>query len=298
MPIAADPRLAEASEYLDASMLAGRVLSDDFEVRAEQVAAYAEAVGDPYPQRRAGREASPTFSFVPFTLPLFATVRQFVGEDGVHRLVHTHQEFELHRLLRADDQITISGWATRLHPGPFGAVMEVISHLTTDDGELVTTQHARCLVAGAGCGEPLGEPFPPVAGSSLTDRLRPTGTYDLEIPPDLTVRYAAASGDNNPIHLDPARAQAIGFPGVIVHGMATLARAVAVVEEACGRGATPVRLCAEFVRPVFPGDHLTVRWRDENPDAARREIAFEVHNRRRRPVLRSGILGLGTPDPA
>ena len=62
--------------------------------------------------------------------------------------------------------------------------------------------------------------------------------------------YAAASGDDNPIHQDEQVALAVGLPGVIAHGMVTLALAGRAVEAWAGG---PGRVCergAKFARPV------------------------------------------------
>ena len=51
------------------------------------------------------------------------------------------------------------------------------------------------------------------------------------LPADLGRRYAAVSGDHNPIHLYPLTAKAFGFPRQIAHGMWTKARCVAAMEN-------------------------------------------------------------------
>jgi acyl dehydratase len=63
------------------------------------------------------------------------------------------------------------------------------------------------------------------------------------------VRYAAASGDRNPIHQDEEVARAVGLPGVIAHGMYTLALAARAV-EAWFPGAEVLSLGAKFTQPV------------------------------------------------
>src|SRR6478736_7296314 len=50
------------------------------------------------------------------------------------------------------------------------------------------------------------------------------------VPADQGRRYAAVSGDVNPIHLNPLAAKAFGFPRAIAHGMWTMAHALASVE--------------------------------------------------------------------
>ena len=58
----------------------------------------------------------------------------------------------------------------------------------------------------------------------------------LEVTPDryLTVRYAGASGDFNPIHIDEEFAKQVGLPGKILHGLWTMAQVARALTEAAG----------------------------------------------------------------
>ena len=90
----------------------------------------------------------------------------------------------------------------------------------------------------------------------------PTGGVEWRLPADLGRTYAAVSGDANPIHLHPLTARALGFPRQIAHGMWTLARAVAAIEN---RLPDAVTVEAAFKKPVLlPG---TVRYAAEQGDA-------------------------------
>lgn len=64
------------------------------------------------------------------------------------------------------------------------------------------------------------------------------------------VAYAAASGDPNPIHTDEDVARSVGLPGVIAHGMYTLALAARYVDEWVGEPGQIAELAAKFTRPV------------------------------------------------
>lgn len=70
-------------------------------------------------------------------------------------------------------------------------------------------------------------------------------------------KFAAATGDFNPIHTDEAFAQKIGFPSIIAHGPLTLAFLTQVLGHNFGpdrvRGVT-----AQFRAPILPGDTLRV----------------------------------------
>lgn len=84
-------------------------------------------------------------------------------------------------------------------------------------------------------GEDVRKPLPAVAEWRLAE--------------DVGRRYAAASGDRNPIHLHPLTARLFGFPRAIAHGMWTLARCLAAhgTPDSC-------RVVAAFKAPVLlPG---------------------------------------------
>lgn len=70
------------------------------------------------------------------------------------------------------------------------------------------------------------------------------------------LRYAAASGDDNPIHRDDTAAQELGLPGVVAHGMYTMALAARALDEWAGGPGRVRRLGCRFARPVSVPDSL------------------------------------------
>jgi acyl dehydratase len=68
------------------------------------------------------------------------------------------------------------------------------------------------------------------------------------------VRYAGASGDLNPIHWSDRVAAAVGLPGVIAHGMYTMALAARALDEWAGGPGRVVELGCKFTRPVVVPD--------------------------------------------
>ncbi|MGW6281131.1 MaoC family dehydratase [Kribbella sp. NPDC055071] len=88
-----------------------------------------------------------------------------------------------------------------------------------------------------------------------------TADVGLELPPltvtlrrDDLVRYAGASGDFNPIHWSDRMASALGLPGVIAHGMLTMASAVRVVTDWLDDPAELVEYGVRFTKPVVVPD--------------------------------------------
>jgi acyl dehydratase len=68
------------------------------------------------------------------------------------------------------------------------------------------------------------------------------------------VRYAGASGDFNPIHWSDRAAQEAGLPGVIAHGMLTMALATRLVTDWAGDPGAVVDCAVRFTRPVVVPD--------------------------------------------
>jgi acyl dehydratase len=71
---------------------------------------------------------------------------------------------------------------------------------------------------------------------------------ELKTTPDrfLTVRYAGASGDFNPIHIDEEFAKQVGLPGKILHGLWTMAQVARAQTEAAGGPESLRRLAVQF----------------------------------------------------
>lgn len=94
------------------------------------------------------------------------------------------------------------------------------------------------------------------------------------------VRYAGASGDFNPIHWSDRVATAVGLPGVIAHGMFTLALVARAVAEWTG-GAEVVELGAKFTNPVVvpddeAGAEVTIGGTVKSVDDGLATLALEV----------------------
>jgi acyl dehydratase len=83
---------------------------------------------------------------------------------------------------------------------------------------------------------------------------------ELKVTPDryLTVRYAGASGDFNPIHIDDDFARQVGLPGKILHGLWTMAQVARAQTDAAGGPAALRRLDVQFRGVGLPELELTV----------------------------------------
>jgi 3-hydroxybutyryl-CoA dehydratase len=121
----------------------------------------------------------------------------------------------------------------------------------------------------------------------------------LKVTPDryLTARYAGASGDFNPIHIDAEVGRAAGYTGVILQGMCTFSwlsdACVAYLDDP----ARLKRVRARFTRPVQVGDVLTFRGRCVAIEAGRVKLELSAVNGKGEDVLKGataeGVVGEG-----
>jgi acyl dehydratase len=83
---------------------------------------------------------------------------------------------------------------------------------------------------------------------------------DLKVTPDryVTVRYAGASGDFNPIHIDEEFARSVGLPGRILHGLWTMAQVARAQTDAAGGPERLKRLSVQFRGMGVPEQEVVV----------------------------------------
>lgn len=83
---------------------------------------------------------------------------------------------------------------------------------------------------------------------------------ELRVTPDkyLPHRYAGASGDFNPIHIDPEFARAVGLPGNILHGLYGMAQVARAQTEAAGDPRALKRLSVQFRGMGAPEEEIVV----------------------------------------
>jgi acyl dehydratase len=130
------------------------------------------------------------------------------------------------------------------------------------------------------------------SSSAAPDVDRGDAQYEetTKVDEDQTIRYAEASGDHNPIHTDENTAKMAGLPGIIVHGMCTMAIAAKGAVNGLADG-DPTRVKRVFVRlskPVFPGQELTTKfWREAGGHGAD-TYSFETYNPDGEAVIKGG----------
>src|SRR3954451_6859493 len=165
-------------------------------------------------------------------------------------MVHIENEISQTRPLTRHDRVTMRVRAADLRPHDKGTQFDIVSEASVGD-EQVWSERRTYLRRGGGDGskkERKDRPEPPEADD----------TWD--IPGDIGRRFAAVSGDRNPIHMHPVPARVFGMPGMIAHGMWLLARCLAAMDQTA-----PREVKASFKAPlVIPAQVRFASWGDDS----------------------------------
>ncbi|MFE5566136.1 MULTISPECIES: MaoC/PaaZ C-terminal domain-containing protein [Amycolatopsis] len=235
-----------------------------FEVTRERLIEYAKATNDPIPAHLAGDVASPVFAIVPVFESLMEPALEVVPVGLFGRIVHGEQEFRFHRPIRPGDKLVSRARMTGYEGLPNGTRGTIHLECRTDDGDLVNEQYVTLFVRGFDTGETRGELGPDHKFDENLRSQAPVAKVNQHVDDDQTYRYAPAAGDPMPIHLDEEVAKDSGLPGIIAHGLCTMAfTSWALLTEVAGSDVDRLkRFAVRFAKPVLPGQDLTTRiWR-------------------------------------
>jgi acyl dehydratase len=166
-------------------------------------------------------------------------------------LVHIANRITRYRAIDADERLELRVRAGDLAPHERGRQFTLTTEVTVD-GELVWSEESTYLRRGGSAAEgaPAGDPAT-VTTTPPTSTPPPEPNAVWRLPDDIGRRYAAVSGDVNPIHLHWLTARPLGFKRAIAHGMYTKARCLAAMAQRLPEACTAD---VRFGRPVFlPG---------------------------------------------
>ncbi len=113
-----------------------------------------------------------------------------------------------------------------------------------------------------------------------------TFTAVREVDPYRPIYYAAASGDFNPIHIDPAIGRLAGYQGVILQGMCTFSWLADACAAYVGDPGRVRRVAARFTKPVQVGDVITFQGRCAAVEGGLVRLEVSATNQRGEEVLK------------
>jgi acyl dehydratase len=263
----------------------------EFEVTRERVIAYARATNDEHPKHLAGELAPPVFAIVPVFESLAPSMTSVVPGEVFMRVVHGEHDFRFHRPIVPGETLVSRAAPVGVH-GRSSGVQVVAKGITeTKSGELVVEQYMTAFFRGAQLDESIGEPVTEHGFPAEVRPERPLVAVTHGYDPDQTQRYSEASGDPMPIHLDDDFAKAMGLPGIIVHGLCTMAFCSrAVIDRFCSDDPTRLRRFAvRFSKIVQPSEKITTTlW-----DAGGGRVVFETTSDSGNVVIKDGLAEIG-----
>lgn len=256
------------NETPDIELLLGNVLVD-----RERLAAYAKVCG--FTLRDTLPATYPHMLAFPMHMAIMADGRFPFGAVG---LVHIENRIVQHRAIGVTEQMEIRVRVSKLEPHPRGRTFALVSEVLIG-GEPVWESTSTMLRRGgrveSGSSSSTAEPTSPGGVQAGTGS-------EWQLGEDLGRRYAAVSGDRNPIHMHALTAKPLGFPRAIAHGMWTKAHCLAALE---GRLPEAFAVDVRFRKPIL----LPARVRFASSNAGE-DIEFEVRDSKRDTVHLQGLM--------
>jgi acyl dehydratase len=233
------------------------------------VAAYAKACG--FPLRDTLPPTYPHVLAFPLHMALMSDGSFPFGAVG---LVHIANRITQYRRLGIGEELSLRVQATKIADHPKGRSFDIATEVRV--GRQIAWESTSTFLS-RGKGDPAatsGEAFPIVADDA-------PASAEWTLPGDLGRRYAAVSGDRNPIHMHSLTAKPLGFPAAIAHGMWTKARALAALDA---RLPDAFAVDVRFRRPILLPAKVEFATRDQQKDQQQQdeqseEIVFTVRGR-------------------
>lgn len=262
----------------------------EFKVEAARAIAYAAATNDMNPRHTSGELAPPVFAVIPIWEPMLSAAARVTSPDVLMRVVHGEQDMRLHRPLVPGDVLRSRAAPVGVQVRGSGTTVLLKSETRDEAARLVNEQLVTLFFRGVSEGDSGGESPPEHKLTAEVKAAGPVAEATYAMDEDQTYRYADASGDRMPIHLDDGVARSVGLPGIIIHGLCTMAfTGRAVIEEVAGGDPTRLRrLAVRFSRPVLPGQTITTRIFNAGGGDPRR-YGFETVNSEGQAVVKDGL---------
>ncbi len=264
----------------------------EFKVEADRTKAYAAATNDTIAAHVSGEIAPPVFAVVPIWDTMAGAMAGIVPPEVLMLVVHGEQDMRFH-------QPIVPGAVLRSRAAPIGVHVKangtsvVVKVETRDEsGDLVVEQYMTSFFRGVSEGEGAGEEAPAHKLHGNAKTAGAVATVVQQLDSDQTYRYAEASGDTMPIHLDAEIAKSVGLPGIIIHGLCTMAfTSVAAVNELCAGDSTKLRrLAVRFSRPVLPGQEIITTFWATGERNGHPVFGFETRNGDGDVVIKDGLV--------
>jgi acyl dehydratase len=249
-----------------------------FLVEAERTIAYAKATNDPIAEHLNGELAPPVFAVVPAWEALVGAMADVAPPEMLPMLVHGEQDIHIHQPIAPGMVLHTTAKVIGTRAKSSGTTVTVHCDTRTEAGEPVNEQYLVSFIRGWQAEENSGIAAPDHAFTA--PGTRPDHEVAAVIDADQTFRYAPASGDPNPIHVDEEIARAVGLPGIIVHGLCTMAfTSWAAITALCERDPRRLkRIAVRFSQPLLPKQQIVTRFWGNSFETSTEDGAVVIKN--------------------
>jgi acyl dehydratase len=263
----------------------------EFKVEADRIKAYATATNDPLPQHASGELAPPVFGVVPIWEAMGQSVMAVTPPEVMLNALHGEQDMYFHQPIRPGMLLRSRAAPVGVHVKLSGTTVVTRTETRDERGELVNEQWMVSFFRGASDGDGAGEVAPDHRFPEDARAGEPAARATQRFDDDQTYRYRDASGDYVPIHVDDDIAKSVGLPGIIIHGLCTMAFTSwgAIQQLADGDPTRLKRLAVRFSKPLFPGQEITTRFYAAGSRDGRSVFAYETTNPEGELVIKDGV---------
>lgn len=223
--------------------------------------------------------------FIPYLMSQLVDDAESLGLDRL-RVVHSQHTMKWNDLLRSGDQVSLTATIADMKQHGIHDTLDLEIAFGRENDIVVEIQY-QILVRGV----KKSGATPAKKQESVFETGVKLGQQSMAITEDQGLRYAKASGDHNPIHVNEEIAKIAGFPKTIVHGLCTMAFASKAIVEVLLDG-HPSRLkymSNRFSKPVFMGQTVTTEFYDVGMKEDFHVVHYVTKNPDGVPVLTRGV---------
>ncbi|MCV7260428.1 MaoC/PaaZ C-terminal domain-containing protein [Mycobacterium shimoidei] len=233
----------------------------EFKVEAERTIAYAEATNDPISVHLDGTFAPPVFAVVPVFEIIGEATMSVVPDRLMARLLHGEHDFRLFRPIEPNEVLTVRAKPLGVSGKRSGVVVTIFAETRGSRGDLVNEQYFTGFLRGGVFNGTLGVESPRHGFDESLRDTEPKFTVVQRFDEDQTFRYSGPAGDRMPIHLDEDFAKSVGLPGIIIHGLCTIAFVshALITNVSADDPARLKRLAVRLSKPARPAETITTR---------------------------------------
>ncbi len=274
-------------------------------INEDEVALYLQSIGSSNPYYKENKVAPNIFNVVQ-EIGLVESIWKMNDlyesaeemERCVLMLVHGEQTMNFSRLLNIGETINSYALIENIQQKGLNNILKLkVVHLDSDQNEVGDsswTLFIRASESEIAKAKELSKNKPPKTKKEPRAP-EPEPDYvlksDFHIEDGITYKYAEASKDQNPIHIDHETAKKAGLKGIIVHGLCTMAMTMDnIIDKHLDSNPEKISsITLRFSSPVWPGDLLTVKgWNKDDLKL----LNFEVENQSEVKVIKSGKISL------